>query len=200
MGASLKLRWQTLRPTPPSATQALRSGMLAAALLAVVLVLTFRACAPSPATAQQHLNQPAIAFTLTAEQAGVKLSAPLTFAATPGRPTLLVFFYTLCIHCLLQMQTTHMVASSIAGLHSVYIDSPAERPNLPDVMMVRLGIADPVLLDTDGKVAARYGIAYYPALVLVDGHGIVRHIWTGEVDAATLRAGITQMLMASGSR
>lgn len=172
--------------------------MLAAALLAIVLLGAFRACAPSPTTTQQRLNQPALAFTLPAEQAGVPLPAPVTYAPAPGRPTLLVFFYTLCTHCLLQMQSANVVASDFPALRRVYINSPAERPNLPDLMMRRLAITNPVLLDADGTVAARYGIAYYPALVLIDGRGIVRAIWTGEVDSATLRAGIGHALATSG--
>lgn len=66
--------------------------------------------------------------------------------------------------------------------------------------MRRLAITDPVLLDNDGEVAARYGIAYYPALVLIDGQGIVRNIWTGEIDATTLHTGILQALRSSGNR
>lgn len=183
----------------PTASQALRGGMLASALLAIVLVVAFRATSPSATATQLRINQPATAFTLPAEQAGARLSAPVTFAPATGKPTLLAFFYTLCTHCLLQMQSTHAVTAGFPGLHTVYIDSPAELPNLPDLMMQRLAITDPVLLDADGRVAARYGIAYYPALVLIDGRGIVRAIWTGETDAATLRVGIAQALATNGN-
>jgi peroxiredoxin len=183
----------------PTASQALRGGMLASALLAIVLVVAFRASAPSATATQRHINQPATTFTLPAEQAGVRLPVPATFAPTTGKPTLLVFFYTLCTHCLLQMQSTHTVTAGFPELQTVYIDSPSELPNLPDLMMQRLGITDPVLLDTNGQVAARYGIAYYPSLVLIDGRGIVRAIWTGETDAATLHNGIAQALAANGN-
>ncbi len=183
----------------PTASQALRYGMLASALLAIVLVVAFRATAPSATATQRHINQPATTFTLPAEQAGVRLPVPATFAPANGKPTLLVFFYTLCTHCLLQMQSTHAVTAEFPGLQTVYIDSPSELPNLPDLMMQRLGITDPVLLDTNGQVAARYGIAYYPSLVLIDGRGIVREIWTGETDAATLHDGIAQALAANGT-
>lgn len=197
MIASLKARWRTSALT---ASHALYWGMLTAALLAVMLVIAFRACAPSPSATQQHINQPAITFTLTAEQAGELLPSPVTFASTPGKPTLLVFFYTLCTHCLLEMQSARTVASTFPDLRSVYIDSPAERPNLADILMRRLAITDPVLLDTDGRVAARYHIAYYPAFVLIDRHGIVRNIWIGEVDASALRVGIAQALATSANR
>ncbi len=147
--------------------------MLAAALLAIVLVVAFRGCAPSPTAAQGHINQPAIAFTLPAEQAGVRLPTPITFAPVTGKPTLLVFFYTLCTHCLLQMQTTHAVATEFADLHIVYVDSPSELPNLSNLMMQRLAITDPVLLDSDWQ--------------------------TGETDATILREGISRALATSGA-
>jgi peroxiredoxin len=193
---SIKAHW---RESPPTAAQALRGGMLASALLAIVLMVAFRATAPSPSATQQRINQPAITFTLPAERAGAQLPVPATFAPANGKPTLLVFFYTLCTHCLLQMQSTHAVTAGFPGLQTLYIDSPAELPNLPDLMMQRLGITDPVLLDTDGRIAARYGIAYYPSLALIDGRGIVRAIWTGETDAATLHAGIARALATSGN-
>ena len=197
MITTLKGRWRTNRLT---VSQALRSGMLAAALLVIILLVAFRACAPSPTTTQRHINQPAIAFTLPAEQAGVLLTAPATFTPTPGEPTLLVFFYTLCTHCLLEMQTARAVAAQFPTLQSVYIDSPAERPNVTDLMMQRLAITDPVLLDDDRRIAAQYGIAYYPSFALIDAHGIVRDIWTGEVDAATLRAGIARVASLHGGQ
>ena len=146
----------------PSASRALRGGMLASALLAIVLLVAFRATAPSPTATQMQINQPATAFTLPAEQAGVRLPAPATFTPASGKPTLLVFFYTLCTHCLLQMQSTHAVTTGFPSLRTVYIDSPSELPNLPDLMMQRLAITDLVLLDADGRVAARYGSPIIP--------------------------------------
>ena len=173
--------------------------MLAAALLAIILLVAFRACAPSPTATRQRVNQPAIAFALPAEQAGVTLASPVAFTPVSGKPTLLVFFYTLCAHCLLEMRTAHTVTSEFPDLHVTYINSPAERPNVADLMMQRLAITDRVLLDDEGRVAARYGIAYYPSFVLIDGRGVVRDIWTGEAPAATLRAGITRALAADES-
>jgi len=194
MMATWKTRWRISRPT---VSQGLRSGMLAAALLALALMIAFRACAPAPEAKQRHINQPATAFTLPAEQHGVRMPAPITFAPAPGKATLLVFFYTLCAHCLLNVQTAHEVASEFPDLHSIYIDSPAEQPVASEMMMHRIAITDPVLLDSNGQVASRYGIAYYPALALIDRKGIVRAIWTGEFDAATLRAGMMRALAAT---
>jgi peroxiredoxin len=178
----------------PRALRALQGGMLGAALLTVALVAGFRACAPSATTPRALLDHPASVFTLPAERNGESLATPITFIPASGRPTLLVFFYTLCAHCLLQIQSSHVVAAEFPGLRSVYIDSPAERANLPDMMLQRLAIADPVLLDTDGKVAARFGLAYYPSQILIDGRGIIRGIWVGEVDSATLRNDIARAL------
>src|SRR6476660_3740201 len=52
----------------PTVSSALRGGMLASALLAIVLVVAFRAAAPSATATQRQINRPATAFTLPAEQ------------------------------------------------------------------------------------------------------------------------------------
>lgn len=194
MLATMKSHTRAAFRTPAAA---LRSGVVLTAILAVVLVVAFRACAPSSQQAGQRVGKAAIAFTLPAEQAGQILPAPATFTPNASKPTLLIFFYTLCSHCLLQMQAVHSTTENYPALREIYIDSPAELPNLPDLMMQRLAITDPVLLDTDGKLAASYGIAYYPAMVLVDGHGIIRDVWTGEVSTAVIRDGIAQTLAST---
>jgi hypothetical protein len=43
MMTTLKARWRTTRPT---ASRALQGGTLAAALLVIILLVAFRACAP----------------------------------------------------------------------------------------------------------------------------------------------------------
>src|SRR5262249_51802559 len=114
-------------------------------------------------------------------------------------PVLLVFFFTLCPHCLGELQTVRVVVAAHgdtpggAGLVPLYINSPAERASIPDAYVTRVGIQAPVLLDGDGRVAARYGIYAYPTLVLVDARGIVRATWTGAASAADLDAAISHL-------
>jgi hypothetical protein len=80
------------------------------------------------------------------------------------------------------------------GLRVLYIDSPAEAPGIITAFAQRVGVDAPVLLDTGGAVAQRYGIQTYPAAVLIDGNGVVRAQWAGETSTTALHAGLTAIL------
>ena len=117
----------------------------------------------------------------------------MTLASERGHPVLLVFFYTLCVHCLSQVQTAAAVGrdETARGLSVLYVDSPAERPDIVAAYLDRLQIDAPVLLDADGAVAERYGVRFYPTLVLVDGGGVVRGVWLGETSTAPIERALS---------
>ncbi|HUY76808.1 MAG TPA: TlpA disulfide reductase family protein [Ktedonobacterales bacterium] len=175
----------------PSVATLLRVGMLAAALLAVALALLVRPVAGSAAGAQALVGRQAPAFALPAAQNGHTLPGTQTLAAHRGRAILLVFFNTLCVHCLGEVQTSQSLARSYPQLDIVYIDAPGESAQITTNYLARLNFDPPVLLDAHERVAARYGVAYYPTLILVDARGAVRATWLGEVGVATVNAAIS---------
>ena len=175
----------------PSVATLLRGGILTAALLAIGLALLVRPVAGSAAGAQALVGRQAPAFALPAAQNGQQLPGTQTLAAHRGRATLLVFFNTLCVHCLGEAQTTQSLARSYPQLDIVYIDAPGESAQITANYLARLNVDPPVLLDAHERVAARYGVAYYPTLILVDARGVVRATWLGETPAATLRPAIS---------
>lgn len=175
----------------PSPMALLTGGILVAALLALVFAGLARALGGDPSAAERLVGQPAPAFSLPAQQDGRALPEPVALADARGHPVVLVFFYTLCAHCLSQLGEVHdAVRGAPAGATDLFIDTPGERPDVTQAYFRRLYFQPPVLSDADGRVAARYGVAYSPTVVLVDGAGIVRHVWVGETDAATIRAAI----------
>lgn len=177
-----------------SSSALLRAGIIVAALLAVALALLVRPVAGTAAGAQALVGRQAPAFALPAAQNGAKLPTMQTLAAHQGRATLLVFFNTLCVHCLGEVQTTQSLARSYPQLDIVYIDAPGESAQITTNYLARLNFDPPVLLDAHERVAARYGVAYYPTLILVDARGVVRATWLGEVSAATLRPAISAVV------
>ncbi len=179
---------QRRAPTPLTL---LRAGMIAAALLAVGLALLVRPVAGAANGPQRLVGQQAPAFALPAAQNGQRLPGTQTLAAHHGRATLLVFFNTLCVHCLGEVQTTQSLARSYPQLDIVYIDAPGESAQIIANYLARLNFDPPVLLDAHEQVAARYGVRYYPTLILVDGRGVVRATWFGETPAAMLRPAIS---------
>jgi peroxiredoxin len=170
----------------------LRMSLVTLALAAIALGFATRALANTPSAAQRLVGSPAPAFALPAEARGQPLPGTVTLEQQHGHPVLLAFFYTLCAHCLTQMQTVRDVSARYAdrSLGMLYIDSPGEPATLPAAYLDRVGIESPVLLDRHAAVAARYGIRFYPTLILVDAQGTVRAVWTGDTSAAALGADI----------
>ncbi|MGZ3585383.1 MAG: peroxiredoxin family protein, partial [Ktedonobacterales bacterium] len=89
------------RPAPETA---LRAGIIACAVLALLLAITTRSLAGSPNDAQRIVGHTAPQRTLPAVQDGHLLPQPIALASHPGHPILLIFTYSLCPHCLGETQ------------------------------------------------------------------------------------------------
>src|SRR5215469_8528996 len=145
----------------------LKAAVAACALLTLVLAVEIRLSVGSNAAAYRLVGSPAPTFQLHAESRGQVLPQTFSLAQERGHTVLLVFMYSLCAHCLSQIQVTKGMAAQQAagGLRVIYIDSPAESPGIISAYAERLGIEDsatPILLDDDGALAQAFGIAYYP--------------------------------------
>ena len=125
--SSMQQRVQEIsrRAIPRTGTQALWTGIVLAGLLALVLGATLRAQADVPSAVTNLAGKAAPSFTLPAERDAQLLPQPVSFSPGAGHPTVLVFFFTLCTHCLLETKTLHDLAAtySSSGLQLIYIDS-----------------------------------------------------------------------------
>ena len=190
-------RWRsatlTRRLRRLSAGAWLRVSILVCAALAVALALLIHASTPTPARAQALIGQRAPAFSLTATQGGQTLAHPVGFSGSSDHPTLLVFFNTLCVHCVAGVQTAQTITEAPQGQESaaaLYLDSPAENAQITGQYMARLRLNPPVLMDSGARVASRYGVAYYPTFILINPQGVVTAVWTSAPSASALRAAI----------
>jgi len=167
----------------------LSGGVLACALLALILGLAVRSGTDAGHQTVKHLvGLPAPDFALPAVHNGQQVEAAVRLRDQRGHPALVVFFFSLCPHCPPTLESARAAASAraSAGLRVLYVDSPAETASIASDYALRLGLDAPVLLDAGGHVAARFGVTLYPATILVDENGVVRGVWTGEVGEDTL--------------
>lgn len=171
-------------------------GLSACVVIACALLIIARAAAPNPSSAAAMVGRPAPTFTLPAAQGGTRLTAPTRFGGASARPTLLVFFNTLCVHCLGAITAARQAAASAPGgpLDVIFIDTPAENAQITGAYMARLQLDPPVLLDTGGAVARDYGASYWPTFALVDERGVIRGVWVGKTAVPTLSASIRHAL------
>lgn len=170
----------------------LRTGVIICAVVAVGLTGVARAQTPSPDAAIRLVGRPAPAFSLPVAHDGARLAAPVAFSEMTKQPTLLVFFDTLCVHCLAGVQTANEASDTAQrlGAQIIYIDSPGENAQITQQYMARLQIDPPVALDAHGRVASRYGVSFFPTMILVDAHGIIRDVWVGAPRAGDVRSAI----------
>lgn len=166
----------------------LLAGVVALALLVLVLALATRVRASDPQALERMVGQPAPVVRVSQENHGQRESQSASIGGATGHPQLLVYFFTLCPHCLGEVSAIQSDAEAHAfgDAREMYIDSPGERPDIVDAYAQRVGLRGPVLLDTSSRAATAYHVSYYPSMVLVDAHGIVRDVWYGEVAPTTL--------------
>lgn len=184
-------------------THWLRAAFALLVLLAVALGIATRGMVGAPTGIERLVGTPAPLFALVPAQVASRgqtqqpPATPVTLASQRGHAVLLLFAYSLCPHCLTTAEAVRQVQRDTppAGhaLRVLTIDSPAEAPAIAVAYQQRLGLDTPPLLDAQARVATRYGIQTYPAVVLIDATGVVRRVWTGETSATALRQGIATL-------
>jgi peroxiredoxin len=172
----------------------LKAGIIAVALVAILVAVGIRVSAPTGASTRALVGKSAPDFALAVATAPTAAPQTVSLAAQRGHPVLLVFFFTLCTHCQPQLRTVHTGAAPYTerGLTTYAINSPAESYDVLASYSARLGFDPVILRDSRATVADAYGVQLYPTTILIDGQGIVRAVWTGETDAATLDQALRQ--------
>jgi peroxiredoxin len=172
----------------------LRVGIIVIALVAIVVAVEIRVSTPDGASTRALVGKSAPNFALAVATAPTATPQTVTLAAQRGHPVLLVYFFTLCIHCQPQLRTVHAVVAPYAerGLTVYAINSPAESYDVLASYSARLGFDPVILRDSRAAVADAYGVQLYPTMILIDGQGIVRAAWTGETDVAALDQALRQ--------
>ncbi|HEY7019702.1 MAG TPA: TlpA disulfide reductase family protein [Ktedonobacterales bacterium] len=174
----------------------LKVGIIAVALVAILVAVGIRVSMPNDSSSRALVGKSAPDFALAVATAPTAAPQTVSLAAQRGHPVLLVFFFTLCTHCQPQLRTVHSVAAPYAerGLDTYAINSPAESYDVLASYSARLGFDPVILRDSRATVADAYGVQLYPTTVLIDGQGVVRAVWTGETDAATLDQALRQVV------
>lgn len=114
-----------------------------------------------------------------------------------GTKAVLALWAPWCSHCQAELPILDRVMGSAAGVSFVTIvTSIGQQPGpSPDGFMKDNGLVFPVAVDDEnGTLASAYGLQVFPTLYFVNSDGTVAQVLTGEVDEATLRAGIDSLI------
>lgn len=142
----------------------------------------------STALAEEFVGKPAPAFTLT----GVKGST-ISLAKYKGKVVLLDFWATWCRPCRIEMPLVQKLYDEFKAKDLVVFGvNLMEEPAQVKSFLAENGIGFPILLDRDGKVAARYKAEGIPTLVIIGKDGNVSSYFTGLREEDVLREALAK--------
>ena len=169
----------------------IRSFAAAASVLALCLI-----GAASPGISGETARDQTAPFAVAAVQgtapnfAGISHwfnSAPLNIADLRGKVVLVEFWAFDCINCRRSVPAMKKLDEAYDGKDVVIVgvhtpELPQERdPYNVEKAVAKLGLKYPIALDNDYRVWKAFKNRYWPALYVVDKHGIIRHTHVGEL-------------------
>ncbi|VTS02860.1 redoxin domain-containing protein [Tuwongella immobilis] len=114
-------------------------------------------------------------------------SDPLTFAQLKGRVVIVHFWTFGCINCQRNypiyrdwQQRYAKKPVTIIGVHTPEFDSEKDVDRIRE-QAKKNELKFPILVDNDWKVWKAWRVRYWPSILLVDRHGVVRWYWEGEL-------------------
>jgi peroxiredoxin len=118
-----------------------------------------------------------------------------------GNPVLLNFWATWCVPC--KMETPYLQEIydewQVMGLVLLAVDI-SESSSKVEAFMQSEGFSLPVLLDSAGKVAKKYGIWVIPTTFFIDLNGVIQEIKLGAFQSkAEIEASLNQLFLGQGA-
>jgi cytochrome c biogenesis protein CcmG, thiol:disulfide interchange protein DsbE len=103
-----------------------------------------------------------------------------------GKAVVLNFWATWCAPCKLEMPLFQKLTGSRVGDVVVLAVNNKESADMVNAYAKENKVTFPLLLDSDGKVAGKFGVYAYPSTFFIDKEGIIQSQHTGQIDAALL--------------
>ena len=128
----------------------------------------------------------------------------LSLASRKGKATIIHFWTFGCINCKRNLPTYDRWWKRFAekgvvviGIHTPETEAERNPANVAKKVK-ELGIAYPVLLDSDHQYWNRWQQRIWPAIYLIDKQGRARYLWEGELEyqGAGGEAKMTQLIVA----
>lgn len=119
----------------------------------------------------------------------IRLKDLLEAPETAGRPVLINFWATWCEPCIEEIPTLNVLTRQLASLNDAKLplvitisvdETPAAILKLRKTLGMDLEF--PVLLDSDGQYARKFGITRFPETFLIQKEGRVLRKWIGPQD------------------
>ena len=138
---------------------------------------------PEPA-----VGHPAPDFVLT-----TLAGEPFTLSDLDGTPVVLNFWATWCGPCRNELPALQDAAERYDGrIRFVGVDQ-GEEAEVVQSFVDEFGLTFPIPMDHEGAVGQRYNVRGLPTTFFIDSNGLIRSIWSGEMNAITLAEQIEEI-------
>ncbi|MBX3015426.1 MAG: TlpA family protein disulfide reductase [Caldilineaceae bacterium] len=138
---------------------------------------------------QAALEHPAPDFSLT-----TLTGETFSLSAVRGTPVVLNFWATWCGPCQRELPALQAAAERYGDRVLIIGVDQGEAPEIVQRYVDQLGLTFPIPLDTEFTVSDQYNVRGLPTTYFIDGEGIIRHLWLGEMNSITLAEGVAQIL------
>lgn len=153
---------------------------------------------PADAIIQPRQSEPALyqnapAFTLTALD-GTAFSFNTGQDELLEKPIVLNFWATWCGPCQRELPALQAAVERYGDRVEIIGIDEGESATVVAPFVDQRGLTFTILLDSDTAVGTRYNVLGMPTTFFIDRQGVIRHIWTGEMNRITLAEGIARIL------
>ena len=108
---------------------------------------------------------------------------PFTLAALRGKVVLVNFWATWCEPCVAEMPSLQRLRDELGSERFEVVGvNHKEGPARIETFVRDARIAFPIVRDTDGDVARRWGARVFPSTYVIDRDGVIRYAVVGEAD------------------
>jgi cytochrome c biogenesis protein CcmG/thiol:disulfide interchange protein DsbE len=149
----------------------------------------------APVTAQIDVRapQPAIGYPAPDFSLATLDGETVTLSELRGRPVVLNFWATWCDPCRREMPALQATAELFADEVIILGIDEGESASVVKNFVTEYGITYPILLDENFATGDRFNVRGMPTTFFIDGEGIIRHLWIGEMNRITLAEGIAMI-------
>ncbi len=103
------------------------------------------------------------------------------------------FWATWCGPCQRELPALQQAAALYDGEVLIVGVDQGEEAAIVQAYVDKLGLTFPMALDHEMEVGNQFNVGGMPTTFFVDGDGVIRHIWTGEMNSVTLAEGIAKI-------
>jgi thiol-disulfide isomerase/thioredoxin len=190
-----------LSPTPTAAGLSSRSSWLwwAAALLLLAAGgwWVWASRMPEESLSALRTPAPAVGHPAPGFNSTLLSGEPISLAGLQGTPVVLNFWATWCGPCRAEMPALERAAQRYDGRAVILGVNQAEDPAVIQEFVEEYGITFPIVLDGDQAIGYdAYAVSGLPTTYFIDGDGVIRRLWMGEMNSITLEEGIAEILQS----